>query len=121
MRTCARFPGCDAMWWRGSFGCIVMLSCGRLVVVCLCPVAWKRCRGVVLLGLCGNAALVVGLWCVLPCRPSRLDWPGLLRVPVLAPRTVLGRVGSRVFLEFQVAVMEAAARVQAARNLQRGA
>ena len=42
-------------------------------------------------------------------------------VPVLAPRTVLGRVGSRVFLEFQVAVMEAAARVQAARNLQRGA
>ena len=56
MRTCARFPGCDAMWWRGSFGCIVILSCGRLVVVCLCPVAWKRCRGVVLLGLCGNAA-----------------------------------------------------------------
>ena len=69
----------------------VMLSCGRLVVVCLCPVAWKRCRGVVLLGLCGNAALVVGLRCVLPCRPSRLG-PG--SSAFLCSRHALCLVGS---------------------------
>jgi hypothetical protein len=44
MRTCARFPGCDAMWWRGSFGCHAVLRSlgGRLPLsCCLEAVPWR--------------------------------------------------------------------------------
>ena len=57
MRTCARFPGCDAMWWRGSFGCHAVLRSlgGRLPLSVLLlgsgAVAWYCLDYVVMLPL----------------------------------------------------------------------